>query len=128
VVRVPAGLRGVDAVIDKDRASALLARKLRAQLVIFSTAVDRVARHFGWPDAFWFDSLPFHEAQAALADGEFPSGSMGPKIEAALEFLEAGGQEAIVTSPEKIVAALEGRAGTHILPPMRVALPHASVA
>lgn len=128
VVRTPAGLRGVDAVIDKDRASALLACNLRARLLLFSTGVDRVACHFGRPDVCYFDSLPFVEAQAALAAGEFPPGSMGPKIEAALTFLEAGGAEAIVTSPERIAEAVQGRAGTRILPPLRVALPAAAVA
>ncbi len=128
VVRTPAGLKGVDAVIDKDRASALLARALHARMLLFSTGVDRVARHFGRPDAFWFDSLPFVEAQAALAAGEFPAGSMGPKIEAALDFLETGGTEAIVTSPDNLAAAVEGRAGTRILPPLRAALPGQAVA
>lgn len=128
VVRTPAGLRGVDAVIDKDRASALLARQLRAQLLIFSTGVDRVARRFGRPDVFWFDALPFEEARAALAEGEFPAGSMGPKIEAALDFLHAGGVAAVVTSPERLSMAVHGRAGTRILPPERAALPGRAVA
>lgn len=122
VVRTAGGLKGVDAVIDKDRASSLLARKLGAPLLLFSTSVARVAKHFGRPDAFCFDSLSFAEAEAALTEGEFPSGSMGPKIEAALEFLDGGGAEAIITSPENIGAAVQGRAGTRILPP-RVALP-----
>ncbi len=128
VVRTPAGLRGVDAVIDKDRASALLARKLQASLLLFSTAVDRVALHFGRPDALALDSIPFIAAQEALAEGEFPPGSMGPKIEAALEFLQMGGELAIITSPENIAAAVEGRAGTRILPPLRAALPGRAVA
>ncbi len=128
VVRTPAGLHGVDAVIDKDRASALLARELGAQLLIFSTGVDRVARRFGRPDVFWLDALPFDEARAALAEGEFPAGSMGPKIEAALDFMQAGGVAAVITSPEHLPMAAQGRAGTRILPPERAALPGRAVA
>jgi len=128
VTRTPAGLRGVDAVIDKDRASALLARRLHAQLLIFSTGVDRVALHFGGPDAIWLNSLSAEGARAALAAGEFPPGSMGPKIEAALEFMDTGGVAAVITSPERLAAAAQGLAGTRLLPPARAALPRRAVA
>jgi carbamate kinase len=128
VVRVGHRLKGVEAVIDKDRVSALLARSLAAEVLLFSTGVDRVAWHFNRPDARFLDQLSFDQARKYLAEGEFPPGSMGPKIEAALEFLEAGGRFAIVTSPELLAAALRGRAGTQILPPPRVALPGAAVA
>jgi carbamate kinase len=116
VVRTPLGLRGVDAVVDKDRASALLARALHADLLLFSTAVDCVARHFGRPDAERLPELTIAAARDFLGRGEFPSGSMGPKIEAAIEFLEAGGRRVLITSPENIGLALDGQAGTRILP------------
>ncbi len=128
VVRTPAGLHGVDAVIDKDRASALLAREITAQILIFSTGVDRVARRFGRPDVLWLDTLPFEEARTGLDEGEFPVGSMGPKIEASLEFLRSGGVAAVITSPEQLSVAAQGRAGTRILPPERAALPGRAVA
>ena len=128
VVRTPGGLHGVDAVIDKDRASALLAKKLHAQLLLFSTAVDRVALHFGRPDAEWLDVLSYEEAESALAAGEFPPGSMGPKIEAAMDFLRAGGVAAVITSPERLAQAAQAKAGTRISPPQPAALPAYAVA
>jgi carbamate kinase len=124
VVRRAGKLEGVEAVIDKDRVSALLARCLRAKLIVFSTGVDRVAVHFGRPDQRPLAQMSWHEAQSHLREGEFPAGSMGPKIEAALEFLEeactwnGGDCRAIVTSPENLAAALRGEAGTQILPPV----------
>jgi len=119
VVRCGGRLEGVEAVIDKDRASALLAKGLVADLLLFSTAVDCVAWHFGLSDQRELSRLTWQQARQYLEEGEFPSGSMGPKIEAALEFLQAGGRRAIVTSPEKMAAALHGEAGTQILPPVR---------
>ena len=118
VVRHEGRLMGVEAVIDKDRASSLLARSLGAELLLFSTAVDHVAWHFGRHDQRPLERLSWEQAERYLREGEFPPGSMGPKIEAALEFLEAGGLRAIVTSPEKMGAALRGEAGTEILPPV----------
>jgi len=121
VVRRRGRLEGVEAVIDKDRASALLALRLRADLLLFSTGVDRVAWHFGRPGQRFFDELTLEEARRFLGEGEFPPGSMGPKIEAALEFLEGGGRQVIVTSPEKIGDALDGLAGTRLVAPAGVA-------
>ena len=119
VARRQSRLEGVEAVIDKDRASALLAARLHASLLLFSTSVDRVARHFGLPDQEFLDRLTWEQAKRYPQEGEFPPGSMGPKIEAALSFLKGFGRLAIITSPEKIAAALRGEAGTQIYPPHR---------
>lgn len=109
-------LRGVEAVIDKDYASALLASAVRADLFLISTGVDRVAINYKKPEQRLLDRITAAEADAYLAQGHFPAGSMGPKIEACIQFVRQGGQEAIVTSPEKIAEALRGEAGTHIVP------------
>ncbi len=128
VVRRHGQLEGIDAVIDKDRSSAVLAKGLRAELLLFSTAVDRVAWHYGRADQRPLERLPWEEAQEYLEAGEFPPGSMGPKIEAALDFLRAGGRRAIITSPEKIRAALRREAGTEIFSPVRAVGEHVAVA
>ena len=108
-------LRGVPAVIDKDRASALLATEIGADLLLISTSVDRVALRFGEPDQRWVDHLTLEEATRYLAEGvHFRPGSMAPKIEAVVSFLEAGGNEAVITSPQLIDRALAGDAGTRI--------------
>jgi carbamate kinase len=119
VVRRDGALEGVEAVIDKDRTSALLARCLSAELLMFSTGVERVAWHYGAADERPLDRLSWSQAMQYLRQGEFPAGSMGPKIEGALEFLREGGHRAIVTSPERLAEAVRGRAGTVILPPRR---------
>ena len=109
-------LRGVAAVIDKDFASALLAITLRADIFMITTAVDRVALDFGRPEQRWLDRMSLAEAKAYLAEGtHFAPGSMAPKIEACIEFLEHGGGEASVTSPEQMEDALAGGAGTRIV-------------
>jgi carbamate kinase len=122
VVRKQERLAGIEAVIDKDRVSALLAKNLGADLLLFSTGVDRIAWHFGKPDEKPLDCLTWEQAGRYLQEGEFPPGSMGPKIEAAMDFLRAGGRRSIVTSPEKIASALRGQAGTEILPPVSMIL------
>ena len=109
-------LEGVDAVIDKDRASDLLGRLIGADVLVIITQVDKVYANFGEPDQEALDVLPAARAAAMLADGQFPAGSMGPKIDAALSFLAGGGQEVIITSPEKFLDAIEGRAGTRVVP------------
>ncbi|MBI4618539.1 MAG: carbamate kinase [Planctomycetes bacterium] len=114
VVREGVELSGVEAVVDKDRTSALLAIGLPADLFLISTGVDRVALDHGKPTARPIDRMTVEEARRHLAEGQFPPGSMGPKIEAACDFIEAGGREVIITLPEKIPEALENRAGTHI--------------
>lgn len=117
VVREEGGdLVGVDAVIDKDRASDLLGQLIGADVLVIITQVEKVYARFGQPDAEALDVLPVGRAQAMLAAGEFPVGSMGPKIESAVSFLAAGGEAVIITSPEHLLAAVEGRAGTRIVP------------
>ncbi len=109
-------LRGVAAVIDKDFASALLAINLRADVFMISTAVDRVALDWGKPEQRWLDSMTLAEAKEYLAAGtHFSPGSMAPKIEACIEFLEHTGGEAIITSPHNMERALAGESGTRIL-------------
>lgn len=109
-------LKGVAAVIDKDFASALLAINLRADVFMISTAVDRVALDWGKPTQRWVDVLTLAEAKDYLADGtHFAAGSMAPKIEACIEFLEHTGGEAIITSPANMELALSGGAGTRIV-------------
>ncbi|MEE8199683.1 MAG: carbamate kinase [Candidatus Acidoferrales bacterium] len=114
-------LVGVEAVIDKDRVSALLASQLGADLLLISTGVDEVALNFGTPEQRPLSRLTAAEAKRYLQEGQFPPGSMGPKIEAALSYLEHGGREVIITSPEKIPAALRGKAGTRIAPQLEPA-------
>lgn len=109
-------LRGIAAVIDKDFASSLLATKLGADTFIISTAVEKVAINFGKPDQQWLDRVTLAEAKAYLAEGiHFAKGSMAPKIQAIVNFLEAGGTHAIVTDPPNIPRALAGETGTHIV-------------
>jgi carbamate kinase len=109
--------RGVAAVIDKDYASSLLASELRADLFIIATAVEKVALDFGRPSERWVDRLSLAEARRYLAEGiHFAKGSMAPKIQAVISYLEAGGKEAIITSPECIGRALRGETGTRIVP------------
>jgi carbamate kinase len=110
-------LRGVAAVIDKDFASSLLATRIGAEVFVISTAVDRVALNWGKPDQEWLDRMTASEARAWLAEGtHFMPGSMAPKIEACLQFLDQGGQQAIITRPEHLERALRGHAGTSIVP------------
>ena len=107
-------LKGVAAVIDKDLASSLLATELGAELFIISTAVEKVSLNFGKPDQKDLDRVTLAEAKAYLAEGtHFAKGSMAPKVEAVIGFLERGGKHAIVTDPEHLAEALEGKTGTH---------------
>jgi carbamate kinase len=116
VVRDGARHRGVAAVIDKDMTSALLAADVGAGTLVMLTGVERVAIDFGKPTQRLLDRMTALEARRHLADGQFPPGSMGPKITAALRFIERGGPRALITSLEKLDAALERRAGTEIVP------------
>jgi len=110
-------LSGVFAVIDKDRASALLAQEIGADLLLISTAVEKVALNFGKPDQQWLDRMTLAEAKQHLAEGiHFASGSMAPKIEAVVSFLENGGKQALITDPANIARALRGETGTFIEP------------
>ena len=109
--------KGVAAVIDKDFASSLLARLIKADLFLISTAVEKVAIHFGKPEQKWLDKMTVAEAKAYLAEGiHFAKGSMAPKIQAAIWYLENGGKEALITNPENIGRALKGETGTRIVP------------
>jgi carbamate kinase len=115
VARDDAGeLRGIDAVIDKDRASALLGRLIGADTLVIVTSVERVFRAFGTPQAQPLSHLTAAEAKQLLDAGEFPTGSMGPKIEAALAFLADGGRRVLITSSGSILRGLEGGSGTWI--------------
>ena len=108
-------LVGVEGVVDKDLASSLLARDLHASRLIIVTSVDRVAVRYGRPDQRWLDRITTREARRFLCAGEFPAGSMGPKIEAGIDFVEAGGRECIITDTESVPRALCGQAGTRIV-------------
>ncbi|WP_047863872.1 carbamate kinase [Rubrobacter aplysinae] len=110
----PGDYSGVEAVIDKDYASSLLAAEIGADLLLVSTGVPRVSINYNRPDQREIELMSAEEARAYLEEGQFPPGSMGPKIEAALSFLEAGGPEVIVTSPDSIPEAMDGEAGTRI--------------
>jgi carbamate kinase len=117
VVREEDGsLRGVEAVIDKDYASGLLASSIQADLLLISTAVDQVALNYGQPGQKWLDKMTLAEAEQYLAEGHFAPGSMGPKIRASIKFLKEGGREALITSPENIERALAGETGTRVVP------------
>jgi carbamate kinase len=120
VVRRAGQLTGSEAVIDKDRCSALLATELGAELLLFSTGVTHVYLHFGKENEKPLFHLSWEEARAYLKQGEFAAGSMGPKVEAALRFLEFGGRRAIITAPEYMAAAVGSAAGTEITPPVGV--------
>lgn len=112
VVRIDGRLVGVEAVIDKDLASAVLAKAIGCRTLLIVTDVSRVAVDFGRPTERPLDRVTLAEAKKYYADGQFPAGSMGPKVEAIVRFLEGGGTRAIVTNVEDLAAALAGRAGT----------------
>ncbi len=107
-------LEGVDVVIDKDRASALLAHEIGAEMLIILTGTDKVALDFGKPNQRLLDRITLAEAEQYLKEGHFPSGSMGPKIEAAIDFLKRGGATVVISSIEKAAEAVFGNAGTVI--------------
>ena len=110
-------LSGIAAVIDKDFASALLANSIGAELLLISTAVEKVALNFGKPNQKWLDQISVAEAKGYLAEGtHFAKGSMAPKMQACINFIEQGGKEAIITNPKNIGRALAGNTGTSILP------------
>lgn len=107
-------LVGSEAVIDKDRASSLLARNLGADTFVISTAVDKVHLNHGKPDQVALEHISLAQAKEYLAQGHFAPGSMKPKIESVIEFLEDGGKVAYITTPDNLSAALRGEAGTKI--------------
>jgi carbamate kinase len=115
VVRQGRELRGVEAVIDKDRASALLAARLGTDDFIISTDADRVYVNYKKPNQRPLGRVTAAEMAAHYRDGQFPPGNMGPKVESALRFLASGGHEVIITSYERLLDAVRGEAGTHIV-------------
>jgi carbamate kinase len=116
VIRCGGQLKGVEAVIDKDRASALLASKLGVDIFAISTDVDSVYLDYKKPTQRPLRSITASELEEHYRAGHFPPGNMGPKVESALRFLEAGGKEVVITSFEKLTEAIAGRAGTHVMP------------
>ena len=107
--------RGIEAVIDKDFASALLASELEADVYIVLTGVPKVALDWGKPTQHYIDRMTVDEAERHLADGQFPAGSMGPKIEAAVQFVRRSGKQVLITDVEHVREALEGNDGTVIV-------------
>lgn len=117
VIRTDVGsLRGVEAVIDKDRASSLLAQQLRADLLLISTGVEKVALDFGTSNQRDLDTMTLQQSDDYIANGQFPKGSMLPKIEASVAFVRNGGPQAIITNPMNLTRALTGETGTRIIP------------
>ena len=117
VVPEEGDVRGVEAVIDKDYAASMLAAQLSANLFVILTGVERVARDFGRPGETPLSELDLDLARRLLGEGQFPPGSMGPKIDAAIRYVEAGGREVLITRAESLEAALEGKTGTLIRNP-----------
>lgn len=117
VVRAADGtLSGADAVIDKDLASSLLARQLGAQVLLISTAVEQAYLNYGQPDAQALDEMTVADAKRYIGAGHFAPGSMLPKVEAIVEFIEAGGELGLITDPPNLARAVAGEAGTRIVP------------
>ena len=117
VIRDNAGkLSGIEGVIDKDLASSLLATELQADLLLISTAVEKVALNFKKPDQRDLERITLSEARQYYKEGHFAKGSMGPKIQAVINYLERGGRAALITKPEAIDKALAGQTGTWIVP------------
>lgn len=117
VVEDEAGhIKGVEAVIDKDFSSSLLATMIDADLFIISTAVEKVALNFNSDDVVYLDKMTVAEAKQYIEEGHFAPGSMLPKVQAIIKYLENGGKKALITDPEHISEALEGKTGTWILP------------
>jgi carbamate kinase len=116
VKRLPDGqYGGVEAVIDKDLTSAVLATDIGAELLVILTAVPQVYAHFETPEQRALGAVTLEEVEHLHQEGHFPPGSMGPKIEAVIRFLQAGGRRALITNPESLPKAIEGRAGTHFI-------------
>ena len=116
VIRSADDLSGIDAVIDKDFAAALIGRLVGATSLLLLTGVEQVLLDFGTPRQRAVDTLTLDEARGHMADGQFPAGSMGPKVKAAIQFVEAGGRTAVITSLDRAAEALAGTAGTRIVP------------
>jgi carbamate kinase len=115
VVKINNKYQGVDAVIDKDRAAALMGDLLQADMLVILTAVEKVALNFGKENEQLLDKMNLEEAKRYLAEGHFAAGSMGPKVEAVVDFISKNPtRSAIITHPDKLVESLNGQAGTTI--------------
>jgi carbamate kinase len=108
-------LGGIEAVVDKDLTSSVLAANIGASLLIILTAEPNVYKNFGQPDQEPLSAVTLEEVEQLYAEGHFPPGSMGPKIEAVIHFLKEGGRRALITDPDSLPLAMEGRAGTHFI-------------
>ena len=115
VVKKEGFLQSVEGVIDKDFGTSLLARRIKADLMVVTTGVEKVAVHFNKPGERYLDRMTVEEAKMYHEQGEFPEGSMGPKILAAMEFVEQTGNDVIITLPEKMMDAIDGKTGTRIV-------------
>jgi len=116
VVRTGDGsIDGIEAVVDKDRVSALLGAHLGAQRLFLTTGTDAIYKDFSTPKQSRIDALTIGQARTMAEEGQFPAGSMGPKVEAAISFVESGGQEAVICSPPDLVEASSGRSGTRVI-------------
>ena len=115
VLQTTTGIKGVEAVIEKDLATGVLARELGAERIVFLTGVDRVAIAWGKPEQQFLDRLTVGDARRLLAAGEFPPGSMGPKVQAAVDFVDGGGATAVITSLDRVAEAIAGSAGTQVV-------------
>jgi carbamate kinase len=116
VLEQPDGtFQGVDAVIDKDLASSLLGSQINADTLVISTSVSKVSLNYGQPDQRDLDEVHVSELKQYMLQNQFAPGSMLPKIQAVIEFLERGGKKAIITSPDLLEDAVAGKTGTHIL-------------
>ncbi len=109
-------ITGVEAVIDKDFGAAIVASAVKADLFLISTGVEKVAIHFNTPQEKWLDQMTVAEARQYIEEGHFAKGSMLPKIQAILKYMEGGGKRALITNPENIKNALEGKTGTWVVP------------
>ena len=115
VIRQPDGtLKGMDAVIDKDFAASLLAVQIKANVLVISTAVPKVFLNYGKPNEKPLDKVTLAELKQYVLEGHFAPGSMLPKVQAVIGFLENGGEKAVITNPEALEEAMAERTGTHV--------------
>jgi carbamate kinase len=106
---------GIECVIDKDLTSSILANQIGAELLVILTAVPKVYLHYGKPEQMALGAVTMEEIEDHIAKGHFPPGSMGPKIQAIHQFLQQGGKRGLITDPEHLLDALDGKAGTHFV-------------
>mgnify|MGYP003701599019 CR=1 FL=1 len=109
------GLEGIETGIDMDMSYDVVAEILKADMLLLPTGVERVAVHFGKPEQKWLERITLEEAQRYMDAGEFPPGSMGPKMQALMNYVRSTGGTGVITTPEKMKDAVKGLAGTHIV-------------